>query len=208
MFTEIYDISYPLSVESIVFPGDPRFKLNSVATISDKGYAMSTVEMGTHLGTHIDPPAHIISGRETIDVISLEKFIGDCYVIEVRDNDKIGPESLSQHKVRPGEMILFKTRNSTLMHLKEFREDYVYITPEMAEHLVDSKAKLVGLDYFTIDHIKDETFKAHNILLDKGIPILEGIDLSKIGPGKYTLICFPLKIVGGDGSPVRAVLLR
>lgn len=207
-FKEFYDISYPLSKESVVFPGDPPFEAKAIAGIPEKGYAMSILKMSSHLGTHIDPPAHILEGKETIDQLSLDAFAGDCRVIKVDDyQGKICPENIKS-KIRLGDRILFKTRNSELMQLKEFREDYVYIAKETAYYLAGAGVKLVGLDYFTIDSFTDENFTAHKILLSQGIPILEGIDLSKVEEGEYTLVCFPLKIAGGDGSPTRAVLLR
>lgn len=208
MFKEIYDISCHLSPELAVFPDDPTFKAEPVASIPEKGYAMSRLTMGSHLGTHLDAPSHILEGKESIENIPLEKFVGKCQVLNIKNPEKISSTDLSPYRIRSGDMVLFKTRNSGLLQLNEFQENYVYLTPEAARDLADSRVKLVGLDYFTIDSIKDENFSAHKILLSKGIPILEGIDLSKIDEGYYTLVCFPLKIKNGDGSPTRAVLLR
>jgi arylformamidase len=109
----------------------------------------------------------------------------------------------------PGDAILFKTGNSASGRCRSgvFSENFIYISAGAADACVEKKAGLVGLDYITVDRFGDDNAPAHHELLGSGIPVLEGIDLAAVSPGNYTLICLPLKIQGGEASPVRAVLV-
>ena len=209
MLREIHDISYELSNQSVVYPGDPPYRSAVFACIDDKGFAMSEVAMNTHMGTHWDPPIHIIKGAASIDQIPLDRFIGPARIVEIDpETDCIEPKHLKQLRLKKGSCLLFKTKNSRLLKEPAFRNDYTYISPEAAEYLSKTGIKVIGLDYFTIEGLQYPEFPAHRTLLERGVLILEAIDLSNIEPGDYNLIALPLKIKDGDGSPTRAVLVR
>ena len=101
--------------------------------------------------------------------------------------------------------VLFKTRNSELLKRREYDPDFVAFSVGAARALVARGVELVGLDYLSVAHA-DEQVPVHRAFLDHGVVVLEGVDLSEIAPGRYELICFPLRLRGLDGAPCRAVL--
>lgn len=206
----VYDISVDLTGESFPFPGDPPFSREMLLTIEDSGICnVSRLEMSAHSGTHIDTPAHFITGGNTLEAYSVKDFIRPAWVVEVQDEQAVKAADLDGLDVAPGDAILFKTGNSTSGRCisGEFSEDFVHISAEAAAACVEMKAGLVGLDYVTIEKFGDDTFPAHRKLLGGGILVLEGIDLESVPPGRYTLICLPLKMSGCEASPVRAILM-
>ena len=119
---------------------------------------------------------------------------------------------LRPHKLKRGERILFKTRNSTkswnLAKTATFDEHYVYIPADTAEYLVERGIKTVGVDYLSVGGYQKDIVECHRILLGAEVWIIEGLDLSKVKPGAYDLVCLPLKILGADGAPARAILRK
>jgi arylformamidase len=102
--------------------------------------------------------------------------------------------------------VLLKTRNSQRWSRGHFFEDYVYLSEEAAQYLEEREVKAVGIDALSIEGFRVEGFPVHRTLLGHDIGIIEGLDLSSAEPGRYWFDCFPLRIVGGDGAPARAVL--
>lgn len=205
----VYDISVTLGREDIPFPGDPSFSRQTLVSIEEGGpCTVSKLEMSTHSGTHIDMPAHFIAGGSTLDAYSPEDFVIPAHVVIVDDPEAVRASDLDGIEIDPGDAILFRTENSTSGRSRsgKFSENFVYISSEAAAACIEKKAGLVGLDYITIDKHGDESTPAHKSLLGGGILILEAISLEEVPPGGYTLICLPLKISGGEASPVRAVL--
>ena len=163
----------------------------------------STIHMGVHTGTHMDAPRHVFIDGITIDKMPLDDAIGPARVIEIIDTEAIKAEELKQYKFKRGERILFKTRNSERCWKTDtFIPDFTYIAEDAAQLLADAHVKLVGIDYLSVGG----PGATHRILLGAGIWLLEGLNLSAVGPGNYDLICLPLKLVQTEGSPVRAVL--
>jgi arylformamidase len=106
-----------------------------------------------------------------------------------------------------GKAVLFRTENSGRLDAAEFLTDHVYVSGDAAQVLVDRRANIVGIDYLDVDRFGDEDFPAHRILLSNDVLILEGLNLGAVEPGAGTLVAFPLRIAGGDGSPTRAVFV-
>ena len=165
--------------------------------------------MSAHAGTHIDTPLHFIPNSKKIHKYYVKDFILPAQVVQVQDTESIEPSHLNGLDIRPGEALLFKTLNSISGKLMSgvFSEDFVYLSPEAAGVFIEKKLGLVGIDYVSIDKFGEESSPAHHKLLGNNILILEGINLRDVPPGKYTLICLPLKIKDCEGSPVRAILL-
>ena len=128
-------------------------------------------------------------------------------MIQIKDNESIKPAELKPQKLRAGERLLFKTRNSR-DHWKsaEFAKDFVYISKEAAAFLADRQVQTVGVDYLSVGGFFKDGVETHQLLLGAQIWVIEGLNLSKIKPGKYELACLPIKILGSDGAPARAVL--
>lgn len=172
---------------------------------------ISEITFGVHTGTHVDAPSHFIEGGPAIAEIDPAKLIGPCRVVSISPEViEIGPEHLID--LQGFERILFKTRNSELWKHPDdgFRKDFTHLTPPAARILASAGIRLVGIDYLSIEKAGAEGHPVHKALLEKGIVILEGLDLRSVEPGDYELICLPLKYIGGkgDGSPARTLLIR
>ena len=163
--------------------------------------------MGSHTGTHMDAPAHFLRGGRSIDRLPLEAVVGPARVIPIRHPQEIRVEELEAHRIKPGERILFKTRNSARCWKgNSFVRNFVHLTGESARYLAGLKLRCVGVDYLSVGGYQKDGAQVHRALLRAGIWIIEGLNLSAARPGRYTLICLPLKIERGDGAPARAVL--
>jgi len=202
------DISLPLSPRTVTFPGDPTVEIETVKGGNAEDTAVvHKFCMGSHSGTHIDAPAHILRGGLTLSRIDLNRLVGECCVLDCTDCEvAIDAETLGGKEIAHKERVLLKTRNSKFISEPDFNRDYVYLTPDGAEFLAELGASLVGIDYLSIGQMGPLGVEAHRTLLSRDVLILEGLDLSQVAPGSYELLCLPLKIDVPDGAPVRALL--
>jgi arylformamidase len=193
----------------VVYEGDPDIELALAAAMADGAQAnVSRLHCGVHTGTHIDAPHHFIDGAAGVDEVPLDALIGPVHIIDASliDHD-IGAEDIESLGIPDGaERVLFKTRNSTLWDLSEFSPDFIGLTEQAAKAVVRRGFRLVGADYLSIAPMNDPA-PTHIALLEAGVVIVEGLDLREVEPGEYQLVCLPLRLVGADGAPARAVLL-
>ena len=205
----IYDISVSISNNMPVYPGDQTVDITPLNCISEGADAnVSMIKMGSHTGTHVDPPKHFIDSGLTVDKLPLDVLVGECMVCEIPESSVIGIAELEAANIPPGtERILFKTKNSNLWDKPGFQEDYAYLDPKAAEWLVKRGVRLIGIDYLSIEGFHTGSVDTHLRLLEAGIILIEGLDLQAVTVGIYTLVCLPLKIEGGDGAPARAILI-
>ena len=168
----------------------------------------SVMKISSHTGTHADVPKHFIDNGLCNATTSLEHFFSRAKVIRLSVNSHVRKEDLEPHDIQEGDSILLDTGQSKFMRQGKFKEDYIALAPCAAEYLVKIKIKTVGIDYLSVDPYNAPGFPAHKILLGNGIAILEGLVLDAVPEGEYTLSALPLKIPGGNGSPVRAVLVE
>lgn len=208
----IYDVSLPLSSRVPTYPGDPEIEIKDWKSLSSGDAAnVSLLHFGAHTGTHVDAPAHFIEGAPRIDSLPLDVLIGETVLLEVPQEQKsIDLNFVREHCESTVKRVLFKTRNSSFwtLHGAEFQRDYTYLALDAARELVQRGVKLVGIDYLSIEEFGQEQHPTHLELLSNGVVIVEGLNLSSVTPGKYELICLPLRISAGngDGAPARAVL--
>ena len=208
---KIYDITLPISETIPVWPGQPSIQIEPLSTVSKDGSAVSRLSFSSHTGTHVDAPAHFVEGGDTVDEIGPDKLIGLCRVLDftwLKPGEGISDSHLEQYDIVAGERILLKTVNSQLLHNESFTSEYVHVSLEGASYLAQKGIALVGMDYLGIEKKGSPGHPVHTELLKKGIVIVEGIDLENVSAGEYELICLPLKIVGCDGSPARALLIK
>jgi arylformamidase len=206
--TKWIDISVPLTDNMVSWPDDPPVRVERIEDL-ERGdrHSLSLLSMSSHSGTHVDAPAHFIKGGRTVDKIDFENLLGTVRVIEISDTESVKPESLKAFGIRKGERLLVKTGNSELwQNKKTFDMDFVYLTVETAIYLVERRVSLVGVDYLSVGSRGEDGSEVHRILLDAGVTIIEGLDLSDVGQGKYDLICLPLRIQSGDGAPARVIV--
>ena len=206
-----YDITIPITSQMPVWPGDPGVQIERVSKIEAGDSAnVSHLSFGAHTGTHVDAPYHFIAEGVTLEKIPLEIFIGRAYVVHLPDIDLITVDVLESAGIPPRtSRVLFKTRNSNLWASgeTEFQTDFVALSADAAEYLVERGIELVGVDYLSVAPFHDSV-PTHRILLGAGVVVVEGLDLSSVKPGSYTLYCLPLKLEGVDGAPARAILIE
>ena len=208
MADEWIDVSVPLHTGMVHWPDNPPVSIERELNM-DRGDVcnVSKMSMGVHTGTHMDAPIHFIHGGIGIDQMPLTASIGRARVIEIGDTVSIKPGELAGHDIQRGERILFKTRNSArCWQSDDFVEDFVYIAHEAAQYLAALGVQTVGVDYLSVGGSHVDGPETHQALLGGGVWIIEGLNLSQVEPGIYDLICLPLRIVGGDGAPARAIL--
>jgi arylformamidase len=205
---KIHDITVAISADLPVYPGDPTIEINQVMSLAAGDIcSVSHLSFGSHIGTHVDPPAHFIAGGATLDELPLDVLIGRARVVDVGDAPRIDAEILQQVNLNGATRVLFKTRNSQLWHsTREFHQDFVYLETDAAQMLVARGVRLVGIDYLSVEKFNFTAPDTHYALLRNNVIILEGLNLSAIEPGDYELICLPLKLKDGDGGPARVVL--
>lgn len=202
------DVSVPLRSGMSHWPDNPPVRIERMLDM-DQGAKcnVSTLSMGSHTGTHMDAPLHFLRDGAGIESMPLDAVMGEARLIEVHDPVCIKPEHLRQAEVAAGERILFKTLNSTRCWKEpRFVEDFVFFSTEAAAELARLRVRTVGVDYLSVGGYKRNGTEVHGHLLGAGIWIIEGLDLSAVPPGRYELLCLPLKIAGGDGAPARALL--
>lgn len=207
---KIYDISVTISNDIVTWPGDPKVDLQLPIQIK-KGDAcnVSRWQIGAHTGTHTDAPFHFLDEGQGIDEIPLDVYLGPCLVVAVDPKVNIEREHLAKIDFKGHTRILFKTRNSRHWknHNPEFDKDFVAVGITGADYLVEKGIKLVGVDYLSVESFHAEfEHPVHKKLLGNHVVVVEGLNLYDIVPGEYELICMPLKIKHGDGTPVRAAL--
>jgi arylformamidase len=190
----IIDLSLPLDGDTPVYPGDPPVEVAPLSRADGHdSFGVSRLVLGSHSGTHIDPPAHLFPGAVAVDAIDLGACIGPALVVDLTAADgAVGRAEVAD--LLPGtKRVLLRTGGRPL-------------SVAAASLLVERRLRLVGIDASSVAPL-DEPAAVHRILLAAGIVILEGLDLTAAPAGAGTLIALPLRLRGGDGAPARAVLL-
>jgi arylformamidase len=195
-----------------VYEGDAPLKFEFVKDMR-KGdpLTLSVYSLGAHSGTHIDAPMHFVREGISVDRVSLEPLIGPGRVIDIPDGvQAIDVAELNRHEWRGAQRVFFRTRSSLRgwMASRDFHRDFAYITPDAAQLLADAGVQLVGIDYLSSEQFGAPAPRTHQILLGKGIPIVEGLALEGVAAGDYDVIVLPMKVAGHEGAPARAVLRR
>lgn len=202
----IHDISVPIRSDMPIYAGDPDVELERASSIAEGGHAnVSKLSMGVHTGTHVDAPVHFLEGAPGMESVSLDALCGPAMVVDGTrlDGDTIGQSDLESLDLPEGaERIILKTRNSELWNQDAFTRDFLRLDGSGARYLISRGVRTIGIDYLSVGN-----HEAHRELLGAGVVPVEGLDLRKIEPGAYTLICLPLDLVGSDGAPARTILI-
>jgi arylformamidase len=206
---KLIDVSVPIHDAMTVYRGNPPVRIRPAMTLRRNGVNLSELCLGSHTGTHVDAPNHFVKGGKGIDQLDLGRFIGPAWVADLR-RVKAGITAADLEKARiprTSRRVLLRTRNSRWWHpARAFRTDFVYLAPDGADWLVERGARLVGIDYLSIEGYGVPGAPTHKRLLGAGIPILEGLDLFNVRPGRWQMAAFPLRIKDGDAGLTRAVL--
>jgi arylformamidase len=232
----VIDISLSIDAGMAVWPGDPPVLVEPVSRVEAGDIAaVSRLALGTHTGTHVDPPAHFLAGGATVDELPLDVLVGPAVVADLTGGCPVDAARLEAlglpHETRrlllktadapsapppsttggaQGPYTTAATTGRAQEHDKGARPVGVpstgVLTPDGAAWLVERGVRLVGADTLSIEPATDD-YPVHRVLLGAGVIIVEGLDLRAAAPGRYQLACLPLRIAGGDGAPARAVLL-
>ena len=206
----IYDITLNIHERMTSWPGQPQVLLERLSKMEEGAMAnVSRMEMSVHTGAHVDAPYHFLADGSTVEHLPLNILTGDAFLVELPEVDMITAEAVKEANIPPDvRRVLFKTRNSKQWatgSVNKFKTDYVALTDDAAQYLVDRDVQLVGADYLSVAPF-DDLVPTHEILLRAGVVIVEGLDLLEVPGGRYTLYCLPLKLLGSDGAPARAIL--
>ena len=205
----LYDLTLPISPSMVTWPGDPPVRVAQRASIA-RGDAcnVSELSLGSHTGTHLDAPYHMLEQGARLDALSLDLLVGKAWVLDCGSRTRIEVQDLAG--VPPGvQRLLLKTANSELWRrgVQEFQREFVVISLEAAHWIVAQGVRLLGVDYLSVERPGSGSHPVHHALLGAGMVVVEGLDLSAIEQGWYNLICLPLKVAGGDGAPARVVAI-
>jgi arylformamidase len=209
---KIHDVTLSISPKIPVWPGDPAVILEQVSSMDAGAHDnVSRLACGVHTGTHVDAPHHFMNDHRTVETLSLDVLVGPARVVQIPEQVKVvTAEILEKTGIPEGlERVLLKTRNSNMWKQGEMKFDtgFVGISADGADWLVKHAVKLIGIDYLSVAPYR-QSIPTHRTLLGVGMIILEGMDLSMVDPGNYTLYCLPLKLVGSDGAPARVILIE
>lgn len=209
---KINDVTLTIREGMPVWPGEPAVTMHRVKKLEEGANANVTyLALAVHTGTHVDAPYHFLLDEIGVDKLALNVMIGEVSVVQLPDSlDQISAEDIAASGLANGtERVLFKTRNSNywIDRSEDFQENFVGITEDGAQALVDMGVKLVGIDYLSIAPFK-KSRPTHLVMLKAKMVVIEGLDLSQIRPGKYTLYCLPLKLLNADGAPARVILVE
>lgn len=203
----LYDVTLPIQEGMITFPGDPLFKIEPFFE-RKKGdpFDLALMSMATHVGTHVDPPAHYLDNGYTVDQIPLDILVGPGIVLDMRGRPYVDREALVASAAGDYDRVLFKTDNGPRLLESTFHEDYVYLTEDGASYLVEQGVRLVANDYLSIEKYRNPGAPVHTTLLKAGVLVVEGVNLLDVPAGPCEVYCLPLKIKGADGAPARVLI--
>ena len=210
---KIVDLSWEFTAETPIYPGDPEPSVTVATTLENEGYNLSTLVMGTQTGTHVDAPYHFSNSGETIDNMELDFFLGEAVVVRV--TDKKADEAITLEDIEPykeeiceGKIVLFNTNWYKTRGTDEFFHD-PYVNGDVAKYLVDNGVRFIGIDTINADQTGGTEFPVHDLFSEKRLMIGENwAFFDQIDFERPYVIALPMKLIGCDGSPVRAIAVQ
>jgi arylformamidase len=204
----VIDISIPNGPAQHVYPGDPEPRIDPVRRIAAGDVCnLSLLHLGSHTGTHVDAPYHFLQDGPRLGDVPLDRMVGPCVVADLRGRGAVDAAALRDVATERGDILLCLTDNSARWAAPSFQRDFTFVTTDAADVLVERGVRALGMDYLSIEEFGSPDFPVHHRLLGAGVFVIEGLDLRSVSPGRYYLVCLPLKFPDLDGAPARAVLL-
>jgi len=204
--SRIIDISPRVSPDLAVWPGDVPYRRDVAMSWSGGDHlTLSAINATVHLGAHVDGPNHYDPSGVAIDERPLSLYYGPAQVIDVRVS--AGERILPEHVTVAIEATRVLFHTGTYPNPNHFNRDFASLSPQVVDWLAEQGVRLVGIDTPSIDLCDDKKLLSHGRVAAHDMAILEGIVLTEVKPGTYTLIALPLPLAGADASPVRAVLI-
>jgi len=205
-----HDVTAKLTKDTVVYPGDPTLEIDSICEVGTEScFGLSKISLSNHMGTHIDFPSHVLKGGKNSSDYSVRDLIGNGVIIEIpKEARAITKKHLQLHQIERNSFVFFKTRNSYESKSGPLLDEYVYIESGAVEELLKIQARVVGIDYISVDSMENDTLPVHHRLLKNNILIVENLDLRDIDPGKCIIHISPLNIPEMDGLPARVIIER
>lgn len=204
----IVDLTHPIGHGTVAYPGDPGMALSRVHAHQDNGYQVTEVTTGSHVGTHIDAPLHVIPNGTSVADLPLVNLIGAATVVDVGPLEPF--ETIDENRVRPylapGARLLLRSGWSRTFGTPKYHDAFPQISAKLASEIADAGVLLIGLEQPSVHHT--DGLDIHRILLGAGCLIVEGLVLTPLQRGEVDLCCLPLPLMGVDGSPVRAIAIE
>jgi arylformamidase len=202
---KIHDISRPIYSNMPVWPGDTPAEFTLTSTKA-AGYSTNVgrLRLSIHSGTHADAPYHYNDAGRKIDEVPVDTYVGPARVVDVRGHATVTRNLLAAHDFAATPRVLFKSDSWTDQSV--FPSTWPLMSADVPAWLAARGVRLVGLDVPSVDHITSKDLPIHHACDAADLLIIENLDLRAVAPGVYELIALPLRIKGGDGSPLRAVL--
>ncbi len=205
---KVFDISRPIAKGEAIYPGNWPVDLTRIKKYEKDGSTLSGITLGLHTATHLDLPPHYAKSSLSADKVNLEKCFGWARVVDMsKIKTEISAKEINRVKPKVDEILLLKTTNSK-QHSKKFNKKFVHLNESAAKALVKSGIKAVGIDGPSIRKFGLRPDTVHPLILKRGVLVYEGLSLGQVKAGKYYFFGLPLKIVGGEASPVRAILIK
>ena len=200
---KLIDISRPVSISTASWPGDTPYNFElPVRRAEGSGINVGAFTASTHFGTHLDAPSHFTDSPETIEQVDVAICYGEALVVDVRGHSRIEPDHFPDTILK---RVLFRT--DAWLSSAEFPASIPTLTIEAVHKLEAHGVILAGFDVPSVDDLDSKDLPIHHALYQARITILESLFLAEVTPGTYLLAAFPLRIVGGDAAPTRAVLI-
>jgi kynurenine formamidase len=189
------------------YPGDPVDSIFAKTKFEESGYNILSLNLGTHSGTHVDVPLHLLKNGKSIDDVPLDRFFGEAFIVEILKDKKeiIRMDEIKKFDIRKNDIFIIRTGWEKYKYKKNYFTDFPYFDLEVADYILSKKIKALGVDMPSVDGL--ETHGAfHKKLMENGVVIIEAlINLKKLFGRRMQFIALPLNIGKADGSPVRAV---
>ena len=199
---KIHDLTHTISRDIRIYPGDPKPRFEPHATIRDDKVNVTTITLGSHTGTHVDAPWHFMQEGNSIEMVPLDKFIGEAIIIDASYRNSITANDFSGNDIRSNDIVLINTGTS------DRRTDFAYLDISAAEWIIEHGVKCVGIDTVSVERYGSKDASVHKMLLARNIGIIENLsNLKQFTGSRVFFVCLPLPLKGIDGSPARAVIL-
>lgn len=206
----LIDVSRPIYPGMCQWIGEEIVAAEPLSSTPTDEANVTRLVLTSHSGTHVDPPRHFVHGGTTVDRVPLDRWVGPCWVADLSDSAPMVTAADLEAAVVPAgvERLILKTRNSELWRTAPdvFDDRFVGLSLDGAAWVVQRGVRLVGIDYLSIGPFHTTGAETHLTLLENDVLIVEGLDLGAVEAGAWELLCLPLKLRDGDGSPARVAL--
>lgn len=205
---KLIDISWPIKPGMTEYKDQAKVKFTPTKTIEQNNAREHDLALTTHTGTHVDAPAHFLEYGKNLDACGLQNLVGECVVFDLTHvSEKITESDLINLPIKTAQIVLLKTKNSSLDECAKAPTNFVYLDAGAAKLLALKQVRAVGIDYLGIER-NQPNHETHKVLLESGAMIIEGLRLKEVAAEEYFLCCLPLNLSGLEAAPARAVLIK